>query len=40
MIDVHIRLPDELAKKIKAQAKANRRSAIAEIIYLLEKSLK
>jgi hypothetical protein len=36
MIDLHIRIPDELAEKIKAQAEENRRSINSEIIILLE----
>jgi hypothetical protein len=40
VIDIHIRIPAALAKKLKAQAEANVRSIAAEIIYILGKALK
>jgi hypothetical protein len=40
MIDLHIRIPDELAEKIKAQAEENRRSINSEVIILLEEITK
>lgn len=40
MIDIHIRIPAPLAKKLKAQAEANVRSIAAEVIFLLTKALK
>ncbi|MHB8406229.1 MAG: hypothetical protein ACYDCJ_12480 [Gammaproteobacteria bacterium] len=40
MADLHIRIPDDLAAKIKAQAKANLRSLVAEATFLLREALK
>jgi hypothetical protein len=40
MIDIHVRIPAELAKKLKAQAEANVRSVVAEILFLLGRALK
>ena len=40
MIDLHIRIPDELAEKIKAQAEENRRSINSEVIIAIEKAVK
>lgn len=40
MIDIHIRIPAPLAKKIKASAEANVRSIAAEIIFALTKAFK
>ncbi len=37
--DLHIRIPDALHKKLKAQAKANLRSVVAEINIILGKAL-
>lgn len=40
MIDMHVRIPDELAKKLRTQAAANLRSIAAEIVFLLGEALK
>jgi hypothetical protein len=36
MTDIHIRIPDDLAEKIKAQAEENNRSVNTQIFELLE----
>jgi hypothetical protein len=36
MTDLHIRIPDVLAEKIKAQAEENRRSINSEVLVMLE----
>lgn len=40
MAELHIRIPDALAAKIVALAKANLRSVNSQIILLLEKATK
>jgi plasmid stability protein len=38
--ELHIRVPDDLAKKIKAQAASNLRSIAAEVVVVLSKAMK
>ena len=40
MTDLHIRIPDDLAEKIKAQAEENRRSVNSEVLVAIEKAVK
>jgi len=39
MIDLHIRIPDELAETIKAESEKNFRSVNGEIVYILTDAL-
>lgn len=39
-VDLHIRVPESLAKKLKASADTSLRSLTAQVIFLLGKALK
>jgi len=39
MTDLHIRIPDDLAEKIKAESEKNFRSLNGEIVYILTDAL-
>ena len=40
MLDLHIRVPNDLAKKIKDQAASNLRSIAAEVVVMLSKAIR
>jgi hypothetical protein len=39
LVDVHVRLPEDVHRRLVASALANRRKIVAEILVCLERSL-